>query len=196
MEDGDMNVRESPKVRRSAWRLRAHSRVIAGSLVAVVLGAAATTWAGLNEFSDGFEGDPWSRWEGLAEGDGVAGADIDQGLAHYGKNNGWLFAGHGWAAERIGVSVGQWADRSICMAEIWMRPVGGGATVGLQVWNPDGWHLIAETYPWLDGTSYQRVLLLPFSLEGLDKVYVQAIFGNHTGDERFVRIDDMVLRCG
>lgn len=162
-----------------------------------VVGLSATTaHASTSQFSDGFEGNPWSHWEPLVSGDGRADADIDQGFARTGANNGWLYTGQGWAAERIAVPIGPWEDRSNCSAEIYAQPLGGGAQVGLEIWDPNGWHKLTATAPWLTGPGYQPIRTRPVNLIGIDKVYVQAIFGKDNGVKQFVRLDDMTLRCG
>ncbi|MFD0684609.1 hypothetical protein [Actinomadura fibrosa] len=159
-------------------------------------GLSATAAHASVSLSDGFEGNPWSRWEALVSGDGRADVDIDQGFARTGTNNGWLYTGQGWAAERIAVPVGSWSDRSNCSAEIYAQPVGGGAQVGLEIWDPNGWRKLTATAPWLTGPGYQPIRTRPVDLRGIDKVYVQAIFGKDNGVKQFVRLDDMTLRCG
>ncbi|WP_329403959.1 hypothetical protein [Streptomyces melanogenes] len=178
------------KNRLMRW-LGAAALIAGGSVCAVATPAEASTV----EFTDSFEGNPWNRWEGFHEGDGVAGADLGQGLARTGANNGWLYTGQGWAAERIAVPVGSWGDRSNCTASIHAQPVGGGAQVGLQVWDPNGWHLLTETYPWLGGQGYQKITTGPINVSGLSTVYVQAIYGSSSGKPQFVRLDDVTFRC-
>jgi hypothetical protein len=152
--------------------------------------AQATEVTFTNDFEDG----TWGSWQGLHEGDGVAGKDLNQGLAHTGKNNGWLCAGNGWAAQRLAIHVG-FMPRSVCSVGIYMQPVGGGAQVGLQLWDPDGWRLIAKTYPYLDGSGYQFVELRGLDLRANGIVYLQAIYGNNHIPAKFVRIDDAVVHC-
>jgi hypothetical protein len=173
-----------------------HRSSIAVLAVIAVLGSASTAHAGLWQWTDDFSGTPNDRWEAFhGGGDGGAGFNINLGFGHNGhSNNGWLYAANGWAFMRIahGVNVG---NRSDCAAAMYMKPVGGGAQVGLQVWNPNGWHLIAETYPWLDGSDYQQVYVTGMNLEGVDTVYIQAIYGNSSGSARFIRLDDVALQC-
>ncbi|UJW31024.1 hypothetical protein L3Q67_38490 [Saccharothrix sp. AJ9571] len=153
--------------------------------------AAAEVFAGA---SDGFEGDPWSRWERFTSGNAVADGDYGGGVARNGANNGWLWAAHGWAAERYGVAIDSW-PRNSCKASIWAHPVDGGAQVELQVWDLNGWRLVGTTAPWLGGGSYQRIVTSGINLNGVSKVYVQAIFGNSTGAGKFIRLDDMAFEC-
>ncbi|MGW4115348.1 hypothetical protein ACWEFJ_31110 [Actinosynnema sp. NPDC004786] len=154
-------------------------------------GATAKAYASA---SDGFEGDPWSRWERFTSGDAAADVNYGQGLAHNGANNGWLWAAHGWAAERYGVTIDTW-PRGNCTASIWAEPVDGGAQVELQIWDPNGWRLVATTAPWLAGDGYQRIVTSGINLNGVNKVFVQAIFGNDTGAGKFIRLDDVALEC-
>lgn len=125
----------------------------------------------------------------------VAGADIGQGHARSGLNNGWLFAGHGWAAERVRVPVSSWQNRSNCAASVYARPVADGAQVGVQVWDPNGWRLLAESYPWLDGDRHQWITTGSLNTSQLDTVYVQVIFGKDSPQQQYVRIDDVSFRC-
>jgi hypothetical protein len=166
--------------------------ILSGAAAAVAAPAEASTL----QFTNSFEGNPWSNWEGFTGGDGVAGADINQGLARSGANNGWLYAGHGWAAERIGVTVGSWQSRSNCTASIYAQPTGGGAQTGLSIWDPNGWReLTVPTVRWVSGPGYQQISAGPVNLTGLDTVYVQAIYGNDSATAQFVRLDDVSLRC-
>jgi hypothetical protein len=158
---------------------------------------AVTTFT---QVSDGFEsGFPFApgRWERFTWGGGQAWYDSGIGVAHTGQNDGWLYvAGNGWAAERIGMDLsGQYS--STCWAAVWMQPTGAGAQAGLQVWNPNGWHLIAASYPWLtgNGSGYQLVIV-PLNLSGFaGPVYLQAIYGTSSGTGQYVRVDDMSLTC-
>ncbi|GLZ40782.1 hypothetical protein [Actinokineospora sp. NBRC 105648] len=145
--------------------------------------------------SDGFEGDPWIRWERFTSGDGATDVNYGLGFAHNGANNGWLYAAHGWAAERLRVSVDSWPNRHNCRARVWARPVDQGAQVELQVWDPNGWRILTSTAPWLSSAGYQKIVTSGVDLTGVPTVYVQAIYGNSTGAGRFVRLDDAVLEC-
>jgi hypothetical protein len=145
--------------------------------------------------SDGFEGDPWIRWERFTSGDAAADVDYGKGLAHTGQNNGWLWAAHGWAAERMKVSVGAWQGRHNCQANIWAQPVDRNAQVELQVWDPHGWRLLTSTAPFLSSSNYQNIITDSVDLSDTDTVYIQAIYGNSTGASQFVRIDDATLEC-
>ncbi|TYB71032.1 hypothetical protein FXF51_00905 [Nonomuraea sp. PA05] len=156
---------------------------------------AAIAQAAPSRFADGFEGNPAQRWEPLTSGDGRADFDLAQGLARSGADNGWLYAGQGWAAQRIAVPVGGWPERSSCVAEIYAQPVGGGAQVALEIWDPNGWHKLTSTAPFLPGSGYQRIRTSRIDLRRLDTVYVQAIFGKDDGARQFVRLDDVSLRC-
>lgn len=152
--------------------------------------------ASSHQFSDGFEGNPSANWQPLTSGDGRADFDIDQGFARTDKNNGWLYTGQGWAAERIAIPIAAWGgDRSNCTAEIYAQPVDGGAQVGLEIWDPNGWHKLTSTAPYLRGPGYQPIKTSRVNLSRIDTVYVQAIFGKDNGVKQFVRLDDMTLRC-
>jgi hypothetical protein len=72
-----------------------------------------------------------------------------------------------------------------------------GAQVGLQIWNPNGWTTIAETYPWIvgDGT-YHLIVINNLDLSRFSGViYLQFIYGNSDNIPKFIRFDDMVLQC-
>jgi hypothetical protein len=86
--------------------------VVAGALAAV----ASPAQASATQLWDSFEGNaPWTRWEAFqGGGDGGAWFDINQGLAHYGSNNGWLYANYGWAFERLAVSMSGFPVRTRC----------------------------------------------------------------------------------
>ncbi len=172
--------------------------MITAGLAVAMLGAGATAGQAAAKAyasaSDGFEGDPWSKWDRLTSGEAAADGNYGQGLARNGANNGWLWAAHGWAAERYGIAIDSWL-RSSCRASIWAYPVDGGAQVELQVWDPNGWRLVGTTAPWLNGGGYQRIVTPGINLNGVNKVYVQAIFGNNTGAGKFIRLDDMALEC-
>ncbi|MER6669120.1 hypothetical protein ABT256_31515 [Amycolatopsis japonica] len=73
------------------------------------------------------------------------------GVARTGNNNGWLFADNGWSAMRTAKSLSGFpSNRSNCAAAIHADPVGGGANVGLEIWDPDGWRKISHTVKWID----------------------------------------------
>ncbi|MFD5074422.1 hypothetical protein [Streptomyces sp. NPDC058371] len=151
-------------------------------------------------FTNSFEGNPWNDWQGLKSGDGVAGADVNGNpvVARTGVNNGWLYTGTGWAAEKIAVSIGSWGDRSNCSASIWANPVSYGAGVGLEVWDPNGangWVKLTSTAPGVSAGKYQQITTPPLNLNGLSTVYIQAIYGNSKAVAQFVRIDDVSLTC-
>jgi len=148
-------------------------------------------------WSDSVEGaTPWDHWQANSGGDGQVGYDINRGFAHSGANNGWLFVGNGWAANRIPVNVSNWT-RDRCGVSVWFNPVtAAGAQVGLQVWNPNGWHIIAETYPWYPGFGYRQAWITGLDLRGYTgDVYLQVIYGKPNGPKTFVRFDDLALGC-
>ncbi|MGV9777754.1 hypothetical protein [Streptosporangium sp. NPDC003464] len=65
-----------------------------------------------------------------------------------------------------------------------------------KVWNPNGWHVIAETYPWVAGGGYRQVYISGLNLQGYSgDIYLQVIYGNDNGVKTWVRFDDMQLRC-
>src|SRR5580704_1866647 len=116
---------------------RPFSLVIVWALVvAAAMSGPTTARASSNLFRGSFEGNPGDRWEGFTGEDGRTGFDIDKGTSRSGKNNGWLYADHGWAAERIAVHLSGFGPRTRCTASIFMEPLGGSAQVGLQVWDP------------------------------------------------------------
>jgi hypothetical protein len=189
-----------PTIGSSRLRRVAASAIAVITVSAVmVTGGATEAQAGLTQQWDSFEGStPWTRWQGSSSGDGVVGYDIDKGVAHSDKNNGWLAVGNGWAANRIPVNLDGFNHRSDCAVGLYVNVLASGAQVGLQVWNPDGWHVIAQQYPWVDGngSGYHVVNITGLNLQGLSgDIYVQAIYGNYNGTKTFVRIDDMVLEC-
>ncbi|MEU4227042.1 hypothetical protein AB0F17_22320 [Nonomuraea sp. NPDC026600] len=174
--------------------------LVLSAVVGLTLAGLSVTTAhasAFHRFSDGFEGNPLAHWQPLTNGDGRADFDINEGFARTGKNNGWLYTGQGWAAERIAVPIGAWGgDRSNCMAEIYAQPLDGGAQVGLEIWDPNGWRKLTSTAPWLPGPGYQPIRTSRVDLSRIDTVYVQAIFGKDNGVKQFVRLDDMSLLCG
>jgi hypothetical protein len=170
------------------------------SVLALSGGAVAVTavpaQAGVVQVWDGLEGPtPWTRWQGGGSGDGVAGYDINGGVAHWDQNDGWLHVGNGWAANRIPVNISQWT-RHNCSVGVWVNPLAAGAQVGLQLWNPNGWHIIAETYPWVTGGGYKQIFISGLDLRPYSgDVYLQVIYGNSNGVKTFVRFDDMAISC-
>lgn len=154
---------------------------------------------GTTQFWDSFEGStPWTRWEGGQSGNGVVGYDVNAGGAYSGLNNGWLKAGNGSASNRIPVSLSGFSIRNNCAVGVKARALGTGGFVGLQVWNPSGWSVIAATYPWINGNGagYQQISISGLNLTSLSgTIYLQAIYSNSSGVQQFVRIDDMVLEC-
>ncbi|MFI9379717.1 hypothetical protein [Kutzneria sp. NPDC052558] len=163
-----------------------------GSAAAATAHPAAT--ASVASASDGFEGDPWAHWEKGSSGEANADGNYNQGTAHTGLNNGWLYAAHGWAAERYGIAIDSW-PKSNCRASIWAYPVDYDAQVELQIWDPNGWRLVGTTAPYLKKNSWQQIVTSSINLAGVNKVYVQAIYGNDTGVGQFVRIDDLAFTC-
>jgi hypothetical protein len=167
--------------------------------VVVVLSTFGQAHAGVTQFWDSIEGTaPWTRWQGGGDGDGVAGYDINGGVAHSGANNGWLYVGNGWAANRIPVNLDGFFQRNSCAAAVYVDVLAPGAVVGLQIWNPNGWTIIAETYPWIvgNGTGYHSIVISNLNLTNFrGTIYLQFIYGNNDNIKRFVRFDDMVLEC-
>jgi len=163
----------------------------------IVAATPTAAHAGLTDFTDSLEGaTPWTRWQGGGVGDGIAGYDINGGVAHSGANDGWLYVGNGWAANRIPVNLGGFYYRYNCAVGVWFNPLASGAVVGLQVWNPNGWHIIAETYPWVTGGGYKQVYISGLNLSGYSgDIYLQVIYGNNSGVKTWIRFDDMQLQC-
>ncbi|MBP2472145.1 hypothetical protein JOF53_001017 [Crossiella equi] len=174
---------------------------MAGALAALGLVAGAGVGnAGVRAtvFADGFEGDMFSRWDRLNDRAGSGGGDFNGGVARTGANNGWVEASRGWGAVRIPVDT-RFVPKNSCQASIYANPVGEhdapGSHVSLEVWNPNGWVKMLETIPYLNNASYQRITTPRFPLYGIDKIYVQVIFGNENGVRKFIRLDDMALEC-
>lgn len=169
--------------------------VFALSGTAVVV-QSTPAMAGLTDFTDSLEGPtPWTRWQGGGVGDGIAGYDINGGVAHSGANNGWLYVGNGWAANRIPVDLNGFYYRSNCAVGVWFNVLYSGAQVGLQVWNPNGWTIIRETYPWLTN-GWKQVYITGMNLQGFSgPIYLQVIYGNNNGIRTWIRFDDMQLQC-
>ncbi|MFJ2830430.1 hypothetical protein ACIPC1_23185 [Streptomyces sp. NPDC087263] len=187
------------KNERSLLRLIAVAAAVAVTAIGIAVPAQAAP-ATTVRFTNSFEGNPWNDWQGLQSGDGVAGADVNGNpvVARTGVNNGWLYTGNGWAAEKIAVSIGSWGNRSNCSASIYANPVSYGAGVGLEIWDPNGangWVKLTSTAQGVSAGSYQQITTAPLNLNGLSTVYVQAIYGNDNGVEQFVRIDDVSLTC-
>ncbi|MFC0540411.1 hypothetical protein [Kutzneria chonburiensis] len=169
---------------------------VVAAMLAIVAGAAVPAQAATQQFSDGFEGVPSSHWQGITEGDGVAGFDINQGLARSGANDGWLYTGTGYAAERIAVPVGGWPDKRNCSARIYAETLSYAAQVGLEIWSPNnGWVRLTGLTGWITPGSYQAITTFPVDLTGQDTVYIQAIYGNNGVVPQFVRLDDATLTC-
>ncbi|MEU4575640.1 hypothetical protein ACBI99_41600 [Nonomuraea sp. ATR24] len=164
-----------------------------GTVVSTATGALA----GITSRTDDLEGVPQTRWQGGGDGDGIAGYDINQPVARSGVNNGWLYVGNGWAANRIPITLdGGFVDRYNCAVGVWVNVLYSGAFVGLQVWNPNGWHIIAETYPWVTGGGYKQISMSGLNLQGYSgTIYLQVIFGNSNGVKTWVRFDDMSIAC-
>jgi len=160
---------------------------------------ATEAQAGTTQLWDSVEGaTPWTRWQGGGSGDGVAGYDLNGGVARTGANNGWLHVGNGWAANRLPVSLSGFHTRNNCAAGVYANVLAPGAQVGLQIWNPNGWTIIAEIYPWVvgNGTGYHVVSMGNLNLSGFSgTIYLQFIYGNSDGIKKFIRFDDMVLEC-
>ncbi|GLZ28460.1 hypothetical protein Lesp02_06500 [Lentzea sp. NBRC 105346] len=182
-------------MRARAFVAAALSSIILG-LVALATSTATAQAAYHIHVTNGFEGNPWATWEGLSEGNANAGADINQGLAFRGQNNGWLHVvSSGWAAERWRIDVSG-SERDDCEASIWARTADAGpAPVELQIWDPNGWRLLTKNTPTVQGNNYTQIFTPEIDLSGVSTVYVQAIYGQQNGPERFIRIDEAQLDC-
>ncbi|MGV9363574.1 hypothetical protein [Amycolatopsis sp. NPDC003731] len=180
-------------VKRSAKALALATALLS----AVSMTTATPAQASIVQVWDSVEGaTPWTRWQGGGSGDGVAGYDLNGGVARSGANDGWLYVGNGWAANRIPVNISNW-NRGNCAVGVWFNPLTpAGAQVGLQIWNPDGWRIIAETYPWFPGGGYRQAFITGLDLRGFTgDIYLQVIYGNGNGTKTFVRFDDMAIQC-
>ncbi|GLW21895.1 hypothetical protein [Microbispora triticiradicis] len=161
-----------------------------------VAGTASPAHAGLIDWVDSLEGPtPWATWEGGGQGDGVAGYDINGGVAYSGLNDGWLYVGNGWAANRIRKPLASMSPRFNCSAAVWFNVLASGAQVGLQIWDPNGWRVIAETYPWVAGGGYRQVYITGLNLQSYGEIYLQVIYGNNNGVRTYIRFDHMQLQC-
>ena len=161
---------------------------------------ASPAQAGVVQVWDSFEGSPWTRMDSGGDGDGVAGFDINGGVAYTGANNGWLHVGNGWAAHRLAVNLdgGFSGKKWNCSAAVRMNVLGAGAVAGLQVWDPNGWHIIAEHYPWINGngSGYHLVAIHNLDLTRFQgNIYLQVIYGDNRPTPQFIRVDDLVLQC-
>jgi hypothetical protein len=184
--------------------IRGVVRVTVTTLAAVMMTIGlmvATTnmaHAGLVQIWDDVEGaTPWTRWQGGGDGDGVAGYDINGGVALSGKNNGWLYVSNGWAANRIPVNLdgGFSGRKSSCAAAVSVNVLAPGAQVGLQIWNPNGWTIIASV-DCRNGTGYHQIVIDNLNLTNFSgTIYLQVIYGNNDNVKKFIRFDDMVLQC-
>jgi hypothetical protein len=169
---------------------------LATTVVLAVTVSATPAQATLVQVWDGLESaTPWTEWQSGGSGDGVAGYDIHGGVAHTGDNDGWLYVGNGSASNRIPVNISQWT-RDNCTVGVWFNPLSpAGAVVGLQVWNPNGWHIIASTTSWIPVGGYGQVSI-DLDLSGFSgDIYLQVIYGNNNGIKTFVRFDDMAISC-
>ncbi|RSN40295.1 hypothetical protein DMC64_35895 [Amycolatopsis sp. WAC 04197] len=163
-----------------------------------ILGLAGTAQAGIVQWSDGYESNPFGVWErGIQGGDGHSWFDIGMGVARTGNNNGWLFADNGWSAMRTAKSLSSFpSNRSNCAAAIHADPVGGGANIGLEIWDPNGWRKISHTVKWIDDwAGYQLITLPNLNLNGVGTVYLQPIYGNNGGPAKYIRLDDAIIQC-
>jgi hypothetical protein len=176
-----------------------HHRVLTGAAAAAALARRHLRPGIFTQWWDSFEGNPVTRWQGLASGDGRTGFDYNLGFARTGANNGWLYAVNGSTLERTAVNLSGFGDTSSCAAGMYMEPVGGIAQVSFQVWNPgtNPWTLIAWSgNVWINPSSYQLVAIGNLDLRGYSTVYVQGAFGNYYGPAHYVRLDDAILQCG
>lgn len=171
------------------------------AVIAVVLALTAALAGGTahadewNYAHDGYEGAYWDRWEFPPEGAGTGEVESDQGTAFRGSNNGWVHAREGnWAAQRRAFDVSGW-NRTNCYARMWANPLEYAAPVGLQVWNPNGWTLIADRAPALPAGSYSQIVVGPFDMSNTGSVYLQGIYGDNTSWGQYVRLDEFELEC-
>jgi len=89
------------------------------------------------------------------------------------------------------VNLGGFYRRTNCAVGVWFNVLYSGAQVGLQIWNPNGWHVIAETYPWLTG-GWKQVYIQNLNLQGYTgDIYLQVIYGIRT----WIRFGDLAMNC-
>ncbi len=73
-------------------------------------------------FSNGFEGTQRDTWEGTYEGDAGNGFEVNQGMSHSGRNNGWSWARQGSARLGTRATVAELDWGWSCKAQIWIQP--------------------------------------------------------------------------
>lgn len=174
---------------RRSWSQRL---AVLATVPAVILTfAVAPAQAGGTQTSDGFEGNPSSRWAIVTGGSAWAGFDINVGTARSGTNNAWIFVTNGWAYHGLWVttSAPSWSQ---CVAQFYFN-ASGGTFVGIEVWDPYA-NALSLHYPFISGGSYQQVTTPWWNLNGRTTLFVKAIIGSD-GPARFARIDDMTLHC-
>jgi hypothetical protein len=163
-------------------------------------GGSTTCGTTTTSTCDGFENGPAARWQVLAGGDGVASFDTPpSSFANSGTDDGWLFVGNGWAAERISFDLSGVPGYYNCHASGYLQATGTGAQAGLEIWDPNGWVKVASNYPWIPGSGapYQNVEVnfVRSQISG-NTFYVQAMYGQTSGVKQFVRVDDVSWICG
>ncbi len=173
------------------------SLVLAAGASLAVLSGATDAHAGRQIRTESFEGNPSTTWERFQGGDASAWFDIDRDFARSGRNNGWLRVKNGWAAERMKVEIGNFPYRDSCGASAFVKALGPGAQVGIELWNSNGWTKIAQSYPWIPGDGqYHAIMLGQLDLRRYGgTLYVQVIYGDQRATEQFVRIDDVSFGC-
>ncbi|MFS8100561.1 hypothetical protein LFM09_25870 [Lentzea alba] len=166
------------------------------AVVALMAVFTGTAHAAPNFESDGYEGNYGERWVGETGGYATGGIETDGVHAYKGSNNGWLFAGGGWAAQARQFVVRDWADRTDCEARFWANPQNSEERMTLQVWNPNGWVLLASGGGnFVPQGQWSQTVSRRFDLSGTDYVYVQAIMGAQHHSPQVIRYDEFELEC-
>jgi hypothetical protein len=93
-------------------KARSSFRALAGTVFIMVLTGA---FSGIVEFREDFEGA--SGWFAS----GAAGFDLNRGLAHGGRNNGWVRNSSGWSAVNSWFTLPHVSRSATCTAEAWIR---------------------------------------------------------------------------
>ncbi|PKV82868.1 hypothetical protein [Streptomyces sp. TLI_146] len=166
----------------------------AGVVPAAVLALSTPAHAGVLVFSNGFEGSQLDKWDHLTGDDARAGFEVNTATAHWGQNNGWLYARQGWAREGTWAALNGISWNSTCAARIYVWPQ-NGVQFALRVWDANG-NKLGETVPWLNAnSSYQAVDTSAWSPRGNTNVFVEAVISSYDGTSRTVRIDDLAVQC-
>jgi hypothetical protein len=167
-----------------------NKRVFAGAVVAS-LAISGLAYAGIKEWTHGFEGGNQSWWFA-----GGAGIDVGKGLAHTGSNNGWVRGTQGWNAVNADVSTYPGAT---CTASAWLRWSDSltGGYMSIRSWH-EGLPIINEIA--LDGPAPKNPghadynwYSFKFQADAYGALFYVGLWGN--GQDAWIQVDDVVVVC-